>query len=618
MKRLADPRLWLGLASLALVLLVFRRDVAVATSPGPLSPTHERVAELTGPAPESCEACHGLHRSQMAAACAACHDDVSRQIARGTGFHGTMRSSEGSATDCARCHLEHHGSDLDLVTRASFARAGVPDPDAYDHGGLAFQPAGFHAELACEACHPNADRDVLDAGEARFAGLVPSCAGCHADPHEGRFERACEACHAQDRAFDDLGDFAHERFALVGAHAGLGCLACHERSSPHAIERIADADPPVAVRACQECHDSPHAEGFVRAVAAELALAPEASCAKCHDARDPALEGGLAGGFARGARLERALHAATGFALGSPHEQASCNACHPVGASFAERYPGRVASDCGVCHADPHEGQFAGGAFLAAAGRLEGDCLACHAPEAFAPPEFGLEEHALTTFPLRGAHRAVACALCHETRTPGGARRFRGTAEACASCHADVHGGLFDGGSAAALAEALGGEPLERADPGGCARCHVESSFGDVDRREFDHAWTGFVLQGVHATLDCASCHPRAPHPDERGRTFALARGTSCEDCHVDPHAGQFAAGGRTDCARCHDERASFAALDFDHGRDSRFALDARHASLSCSACHVPWPLPEGGEVVRYKPLGTSCQDCHGRPGGGR
>jgi hypothetical protein len=54
----------------------------------------------------------------------------------------------------------------------------------------------------------------------------------------------------------------------------------------------------------------------------------------------------------------------------------------------------------------------------------------------------------------------------------------------------------------------------------------------------------------------------------------------------------------------------SFSA--FDHDRDSRFALGAQHARIDCGACHKPYALTNGDEVVRYKPLPTECADCHG------
>jgi hypothetical protein len=52
----------------------------------------------------------------------------------------------------------------------------------------------------------------------------------------------------------------------------------------------------------------------------------------------------------------------------------------------------------------------------------------------------------------------------------------------------------------------------------------------------------------------------------------------------------------------------AFAIPGFDHST-TRFALDGAHVSVSCGACHTP-SATDG--AVRYRPLGTSCEDCHG------
>jgi hypothetical protein len=51
-------------------------------------------------------------------------------------------------------------------------------------------------------------------------------------------------------------------------------------------------------------------------------------------------------------------------------------------------------------------------------------------------------------------------------------------------------------------------------------------------------------------------------------------------------------------------------ALRFDHQRDSRFPLDANHAPLPCASCHRTVQTDQG-PMTRYKPLGTTCGDCH-------
>ena len=85
--------------------------------------------------------------------------------------------------------------------------------------------------------------------------------------------------------------------------------------------------------------------------------------------------------------------------------------------------------------------------------------------------------------------------------------------------------------------------------------------------------------------------------------------GKNCADCHRDQHQGQFVNGKSTDCARCHGVE-DFHKTRFDHDRDSRFRLDAQHVLLECSKCHKSYDTPFG-PVVRYKPLGVECGDCH-------
>jgi hypothetical protein len=136
-----------------------------------------------------------------------------------------------------------------------------------------------------------------------------------------------------------------------------------------------------------------------------------------------------------------------------------------------------------------------------------------------------------------------------------------------------------------------------------------------ADRHFFDDV--AHALEGAHEKVACSSCHETRRDPGTRTVTLAPARGTDCAACHADPHVGQFAAGGRTDCARCHTSTESFQKIAFDHDRDSRFHLDEGHKKLACAACHVRVPLEGGESAVRYKPLGTSCGDCHD-PGGRR
>ena len=516
------------------------------------------VASLAGSAPE-------------ARACSACHESP----------HGPeLLAAEG---DCSRCH----GTEL-----AAFAEPD-PAPARALHDALGMALEGAHASLECASCHEPA---------APFAQRYPgregsSCATCHADPHGGQFlsasgaPQACADCHGTDAFVPSTFDRArHGLLALPldGAHAAAACADCHLAPTEGAPVTFAGLE-----SACEGCHTDPHGGLFAALVGGG------SDCASCH---------GSATTFTEVLAFD---HAATGHPLTGAHQAAACESCHAPGADrrlgpVAARFPGDPGR-CVTCHEDPHGDAFSGQAADPA------DCAACHGTESFRTVQDF--EHALTGFVLRGAHEGAACEACHGEGAAAGRRlgrvadHFPGDASSCATCHTDPHGGLFDRPELA-RSTALGT---------GCARCHGEASFTGASEG-FDHgAWTGWALEGAHAETSCAGCHEPLAAPDLLGRRSAPALGTACADCHDDPHLGQFAPapGEPTDCRRCHDTDA-FRVVDFDHATMTRFPLDATHAGLACGSCHQPWPTRSGREVVRYRPLGRTCGDCHDAGGGDR
>lgn len=636
------------------------------TSPGPLNPTHERVARLRGTG--GCEKCHGPDANAMAAACLSCHEDVKRQIDTAHGVHGTVEKT--AALACGSCHAEHAGSGVRLVSDRSFQAAGFADPEHFDHRKVCkFVLIGGHSSLRCEQCHKNARADLLSNGQTRFTGLSQQCVSCHNDPHHGtngadcaschgqtvafkkapdfhhtdRFKlveahaiadcrrchaatgptsvvalragpfvvRACTACHndphrgsyGQDCAschgmkdpFDQVPSFKHTKaFPLAGGHRGLACRQCHATSGPHSVASLKLS--PTPVRTCAECHQSPHRKTLIAMVSTVTHRSESETCTVCH-------LGGQRTFLSPVANMTAQLHRGTGFPLDRPHDRLECVACHkgmgerkPIArnvvpaAQFQKIFPGRTPEQCGECHRDPHAGQFNSGPTL-------GQCVACHALTHFSPNSFGVAQHQKTHFPLTGAHKAVACSTCHQKHD--GLVRFVGTSTTCSDCHADVHGGKFD-------KLALGGKI-----GGGCERCHNTSSFFNVSWTARDHVTlTGFALKGAHATASCTDCHK--PHQQAGARKAAWgAAPRTCAACHADPHAGQFARQNVTDCARCHSDAGKFTQTTFDHQRDSVFKLDARHAKLACAACHRAVEVTPVLKVIRYRPLGTRCQDCH-------
>ena len=455
------PHLWIALCATGLVLLAAVVEVR-RTAPGPLSAVHEQVPELAGM--NDCSACHGGLFSSMGEACLSCHEPIAQQLDRGTGLHGDVGQAVGS--QCARCHSEHHGPRFELISRQSFALAGVPDPEAFDHGLVGFDMRGRHLEVDCIGCHAHARDVVLPAGERRFLGLDQDCASCHEDAHEGRMVLDCRSCHGQE-AWDQLEPWGHGRvLPLVGGHGDLACAECHDAEGPTSLEALGEgfgvaaaaapgatakvlvpadeSDDPVAQamsrrprgrepRDCTACHESPHMPTLVMRVVADEIDRPGGQCAVCHEAEHT--------GF-REAVVEMVPehHAATGFQLVPPHDRAACADCHLADApNFERRHPGRSADDCASCHADPHHGQFDRGPFAA-----EG-CLACHDRRHFEPPAFGAEQHGRVDFPLDGSHLELECAACHGEPLHDGPRPFRGTPAKCEECHEDAQVGASAG-----------------------------------------------------------------------------------------------------------------------------------------------------------------------------
>jgi hypothetical protein len=608
------PELWVAICSAIVVLVVGVVDTG-RTSPGPLAGPHARLPELAGR--DGCAECHGGWFEDMSSACLDCHTDVAEHMESGRGLHGALAPGERR---CASCHSDHHGGNFQMVNAASFAKAGVPDVQAFDHARVGWLMDGAHLELDCSECHAHAFAESVPEGEQRFMGLASNCASCHEDPHEGAFGRACADCHVQT-SFETHVSVGHDEFLpLVGGHGDVTCRACHAEGDPHALEMVARGRRDVPARTCTACHQSPHGLAFESGTAELAARSADSACVVCHAAEHDSF---------RDERLELSpdQHATSGFPLALPHDQVACEACHdPALASFAERYPGRERDACAACHEDPHGGQFATGPFAA-----EG-CVACHGRERFEPHGFDAALHARTSLPLEGRHLAAACEDCHTVPGPDAPRVFRGTDGTCATCHSDAHAGFFDARCA----------PLDPVAHGDCARCHDATAFDHVPDERFDHgAWTGFPLGGAHASDGCEICHATRPEPDEHGRTFGrvapphgtieplgLANdfGRACAACHQDPHGGAFdaphlarAVDGRLACARCHvDTSFRDLAHGFDHGAWTGFPLDGAHGALACADCHAPLPAADPTGRTSQRAAGTACAACHDDPHGGQ
>jgi hypothetical protein len=216
------------------------------------------------------------------------------------------------------------------------------------------------------------------------------------------------------------------------------------------------------------------------------------------------------------------------------------------------------------------------------------------------------------------------CTKCHEAGEQLSSDR-------CLGCHKEVKVRMAAG-------TGLHGriKPEERT----CQTCHHEHQgrdtklveWGPGGKKGFDHARTGFPLEGKHRKPDCAKCHdPRRISDGEvhqaiaKGRDSMLGQPAACAACHFDEHRGQLGA----DCQKCHGAEA-WKPARFDHAK-AAYKLELKHAKVACLKCHADQPAPPPGDLgsrtppvrpalfARYKGIPfQACSDCHKDPHQGR
>lgn len=256
-------------------------------------------------------------------------------------------------------------------------------------------------------------------------------------------------------------------------------------------------------------------------------------------------------------------HSATGFPLQGMHANASCVQCHAT-----KRFTGTPA-ECFSCHQDDVAKALTPNHQL---GKFSHDCLSCHTMTGWKPSIF---QHAKTNFQLTGAHLSVDCASCHTNN------HFAGLSSDCFACHQKEYVQTKTPNHAVAQ--------FSR----DCLTCHTMNGWIPST---FNHSRTNFALVGVHATMECSSCHKNGQF-----------RGTAadCYSCHQEQYVktvtpNHAAAQFNHDCSTCHTS-VSWTPSTFDHGR-TNFQLLGAHRTAECSSCHA------NGQ---FKGLPSECYPCH-------
>ncbi len=449
-------------------------------------------------------------------------------------------------------------------------------------------------EESCTNCHDKADR----------ARQTPLCLDCHKDIRadiaakhglHGNITNAektdCRGCHTEHKGrgadivhFTPSG-FNHDltSFALKGSHVGIACEACHRKNDPYrkaetgclACHKDQDVHKGSLGKDCASCHepaawstvrfDHDKTDFKLRDAHTKIACntchfgprykGTPKRCADCHAPDD----------VHRGARGEECgkCHTMvnwksakfdhfkeTQFALNGAHADIPCTACHTSG-NFKDKTP----KECIGCHRalDSH------------ATRFGAECGSCHTEVHWKPLEYDHLKSA--KFALVGAHAKLDCHVCHTAEVKK--QRLGNT---CVACHRaqDPHGGKL--GTA-------------------CDQCHGNETWRGGVR--FDHDLTGYPLLGQHVLASCAQCH-----------TSLSFKGASqkCVDCHKsqDVHKG----GLGEDCAACHSPNG-WKIWEFDHAKETGFALTGAHRKITCNDCHR--------EPPKKVKLSSDCASCHAK-----
>lgn len=223
--------------------------------------------------------------------------------------------------------------------------------------------------------------------------------------------------------------------------------------------------------------------------------------------------------------------------------------------------------------------------------------------------------------PLAAPHAslegALKCVNCH-----GGRKELMGAL--CQQCHKEI---------AYLLQQNRGYHAQVREQR--CESCHPEHagrdfsliSWPDRDSSRFDHARTGWSLEGKHATIACADCHGKASFRVGQAAQLAPPGGhsrgwvgleRSCTSCHEDVHHGALG----KDCTKCHDASRWKPAPRFDHDRTD-YPLTGKHRDVTCTKCHRMAESAPGQDTTKvprvFKPVAhTDCTPCHADPHAGR
>ncbi|MDH3672961.1 MAG: cytochrome C [Gammaproteobacteria bacterium] len=391
-----------------------------------------------------CEDCHKprLKYRDAPSTCYGCHKKDSDDAHKGK-----------KGKDCVKCHVDSNWKEI-----------------RFDHSETDFPLEGRHLFLKCDDCHV----------DERHEGTPKRCYACHKKDdnkkgHKGRRGKKCDTCHIPDKWGMSIFDHARDtEFPLKGKHRRAKCTACHKE--PFYKDKVK------LKTNCYACHESDDDEEGHKGERGE-------ECETCHTPRD-------------WKRIVFDHNRGTDYPLRGKHREIECKDCHE-GVFDKEE----LKTDCFSCHEqdDAHKGQ-------------QGEqCERCHNEQSWKEKVFF--DHGLTRFPLLGKHAEAVCEDCHQDTA------YKDADIACLSCHKendeDVH------------KRRLGPLCDQCHDPRDWQQWHFDHNTqtdfpldGEHEGLHCHACHRTRVKKKIRESASCVSCH-RADdiHRGDFGRV--------CERCHV-------------------------------------------------------------------------------------
>jgi hypothetical protein len=573
------------------------------------SPDH-----VAGQFPQTCAQCHSFD-SWMGATINHSAPPISFPLTNGHANVPCLNCHVGSnfnlqiaATDCGNsgCHL----TTWQQTTNPKHSAAATVFPVVacstchntvswltanFDHATTGFPLTNSHQMApagkvtACTDCHSNNNYNLqispTDCGNSQchLTTWQQTNNPTHSAAGAPFVAANCATCHNPTLWTNVVFNHAATGWALTGSHqlapAGkvMACTDCHVGNNYTFTAANTD---------CYSCHKTAwnSTPSFGGAVPNHITAGfptTASACATCHPITQ----------WADG----KFDHTAFGFPLTNSHalianggKVPGCTSCH-----INNNYNLQIApTDCGnsQCHlttwqqtSNPVHSS-AGAPFAAA------NCSTCHNTIAWTTAIF---DHATTGWALTGSHqlapagKVVACTDCHR----GNNYTFTAANTDCYGCHQTAWqstttiGGNVPNHITAGFSTSM------------CSVCHDTVLWSDG---KFDHATTGFPLQGPHML------------PPRTAVTGAIGpMVNACTDCHL---GGNYTSGyPTTDCYGCHQ---SYFTNAQNYGATVPNHVAASYPT-TCAACHTTYVTTAWLGAVfnhtyfRIPHHGSVCSDCH-------